>query len=100
MASGDGCPHLQGLLPRSAGRRAHRPVSAQCVFEALAQALRVFREYEWCDLDLAAIVLMRIRQPEVEHRVQIRDFYNWLEAAGRSPAEMALKSRLREIVSK
>jgi hypothetical protein len=33
------------------------------------------------------------RQPEVEHRVQIRDFYNWLEAAGKSPAEMALKGR-------
>jgi hypothetical protein len=62
--------------------------------------LRVFREYEWCDLALAASVLVRIRQPEVEHRVQIRDFYNWLEVAGKSPAEMALKSRLRDIVSK
>jgi hypothetical protein len=69
-------------------------------FEAVAQALRVFREYEWCDLALAASVLVRIRQPEVEHRVQIRDFYNWLEVAGKSPAEMALKSRLRDIVSK
>jgi hypothetical protein len=48
----------------------------------------------------AASVLMRVRQPEVEHRVQIRDFYNWLEAAGKSPAEMALKNRLRDIVSK
>jgi hypothetical protein len=52
----------------------------------VAQALPGFREYEWCDLALAASVLVRIRQPEVEHRVQIRDFYNWLEAAGRSPA--------------
>jgi hypothetical protein len=34
-----------------------------------------------CDLALAASVLVRIRQPEVEHRVQIRDFYNWFEAA-------------------
>jgi hypothetical protein len=40
----------------------------------------------WCTSD----------SPEVEHRVQIRDFYNWLEAAGKSPAEMALKSRLRD----
>jgi hypothetical protein len=69
-------------------------------FEAVAQALRVFREYEWCDLALAASVLVRIRQPEVEHRVHIRDFYNWLEAAGKSPAEMTLKSRLRDILSK
>ena len=75
-------------------------VSAQSVFEAVAQVLRVFREYECCDLALAASVLVRIRQLEVEHRVQIRDFYNWLEAAGRSPAEMALKTRLRVLPSK
>jgi hypothetical protein len=65
-------------------------VSAQSVFEAVAQALRVFREHDWCALALAASVLVRIRQPEVEHRVQIRDFDHWLDAAGRSPAEMAL----------
>ena len=74
-------------------------VSAQSLYEAVAQALRVFREYEWCDLALAASVV-RIRQPAVEHRVQIREFYNWLEAAGKSPAEMVLKSRLRDILSK
>jgi hypothetical protein len=32
--------------------------------------------------------------------MQIRDFYKWLEAAGKSPADMALESRLRDIVSK
>ena len=75
-------------------------LSAQSVFEAVAQALRVFRAYELCDLALAASVLVRIRQPEVEHRVQIWDFYNWLETAGRSPAEMTLKARLRDVLSK
>jgi len=75
-------------------------VSAQSVFEAVAHTFRVFREYEGCDLALAANVLVRVRQPEVEHRVQIWDFYNWLETAGRSPADMVLKSRLRDILSK
>jgi len=45
-------------------------ISAQSLYEAVAQTLRVFREYEWCDLALAASV------------------------------EMALKSRLRDIVSR
>ena len=66
-------------------------VSAQSVYEAVAQTLRVFRDQEWCE-DLrnsVASVLARIRQPEVEHRVCIRDFERWLETAGRSPAEMA-----------
>jgi hypothetical protein len=51
-------------------------VSAQSVYEPVAQALRVFREHEWCE-DLqgsAASVVVRIRQPEVEHRVRMRDF--------------------------
>src|SRR6516162_531680 len=95
-----GRPHLQGLLRDPQGVEHTVEVSAQSLYEAVAQALRVFREYEWCDLALAASVVVRIRQPAVEHRVKIRDFYNWLEAAGRSPAEMALKNRLRDVLSK
>jgi hypothetical protein len=41
--------------------------------------------------------VLEVRQPEIEHKVRIRDFENWLDSAGRSPAEMALKSRLRII---
>jgi hypothetical protein len=76
-------------------------VSAQSVYEAVAQALRVFRDQEWCEVSVtgAGSVLVRIRQPEVEHRVRIRDFERWLETAGHSPAEMALKMRLRVLLS-
>ena len=41
-----------------------------------------------------------VRQPEIEHQVRIRDFENWLDFAGKSPAEMALKSRLRTILDR
>jgi len=77
-------------------------VTAQTLYEAIAQALRAFREHEWCDTDLrgsAASVLVKITPPEVEHRVRIRDFASWLESPGKSPAEMMPKQRLREIVS-
>jgi hypothetical protein len=77
-------------------------VTAQTLYEAVAQALRVFREHDWCDQDLrgsAASVVVKIAQPEIEHRVRIRDFASWLESAAKSPAEMALKNRLRQIVS-
>ena len=43
---------------------------------------------------------MSIRQSEIKHRIGIRNFENWLKTAGKSPADMALKSRLRDIVSK
>src|SRR5215471_1117700 len=77
-------------------------VSAQTLYEAVAQALHVFREHDWCDQDLrsnAASVVVKIAQPEIEHRVRIRDFASWLESVGKSPAEMILKKRLREIIS-
>jgi hypothetical protein len=56
---------------------------AQSVYEAAAQALRVFREHDWCE-DLrgsAASLGVRIRQSEIEYRVRIRDFENSLETA-------------------
>jgi hypothetical protein len=39
-----------------------------------------------------------VKQPEVEHKVRMRDFEAWLESNARSPAEMALKSRLRQLL--
>jgi hypothetical protein len=62
-------------------------VTAQSLYEAVAQALRVFREDEWSE-DLsrgpASVVVTIINQPQVEHRVRIRDFQNWLDSAGKS----------------
>jgi hypothetical protein len=75
-------------------------VSAQSLYEAVAQAVRVFREDDWSqDANrVPASVVVTINQPQVEHRVRIEDFENWLESAGKSPAEVALKSRLRDII--
>ena len=64
--------------------------------------LRVFRENDWHedpDREPAAVVV-NVRQPEIEHQVRIRDFENWLDSAGKSPVEMALKSRLRTILDR
>jgi hypothetical protein len=39
-----------------------------------------------------------VKQPEVEHKVRVRDFENWLESAGHTPAEISLKVRLRQLL--
>jgi hypothetical protein len=76
-------------------------VTAQSLFEAVAQAIHVFREHDWSDDPSgSASVLVTIKPTEVEHRVRIRDFQSWLESAPKSPAEMALKRRLREILER
>jgi len=75
-------------------------VTAQSLYEAVAQALRVFRQDDWSESPSQGptSVTVAVKQPEIEHKVRIKEFENWLESAPRSPAEMTLKSRLRGII--
>jgi hypothetical protein len=77
-------------------------VTAESLYEAVAQALRVFRDDDWNQGPghVPAAIVVRIKQPELEHIVQVRDFVNWLDSAGRTPAEMALKTRLRNMLGR
>jgi hypothetical protein len=77
-------------------------VTAESLYEAVAQALRVFREDDWNQGagHAPAAIIVKIKQPELEHTVQVREFVNWLDSAGRTPAEMALKSRLRNMLGR
>ena len=77
-------------------------VTADSLYEAVAQGLRAFRENDWVD-DVGGgltTITVVVSQPSVEHKVRVRDFEQWLEAQGRTPAEMSLKSRLRELMRK
>jgi hypothetical protein len=77
-------------------------VNAGSVYEAVAQALRIFRDNEWVE-DLGrgqTPISVKVKSPEIEHTVRVQDFERWLEASPRSPAEMILKNRLREILAK
>ena len=77
-------------------------VSAGSVYEAVAQALRIFRDNEWVE-DIGrgqTPITVKVKNPEIEHTVRVQDFERWLETTPRSPAEMLLKNRLREILAK
>jgi hypothetical protein len=77
-------------------------VVVECLYHAVAQGLRVFRENDW----VGAIghgqttISVPVKNPEVEHKVQMLDFDRWLASGSRSPAEMNLKRRVRELLSK
>ena len=77
-------------------------VSASCLYEAIAQALRVFRDNEWIDRigRVQTPISVKVKHPETEHMVRVQDFERWLEATPRSPAEMVLKNRLRDLLAK
>jgi hypothetical protein len=67
--------------------------------KAVAKGLRVFRESDWTgEIPRRQTISVAVKQPAVEHKVQLRDFERWLDSRGRSPAEVSLKTRLRELL--
>jgi hypothetical protein len=77
-------------------------VKADSLYEAVAHALRAFRDAGWAS-DIGhgqTRIRIVVKQPEVEHMVRVSDFEQWLQASGRSPAEMSLKTRLRQLLGR
>ena len=74
-------------------------VTAGSLYEAVAQALRIFRDNDWIERigRGQTAILVKVKHPETEHTVRVQDFERWLKASPRSPAEMLLKNCLREL---
>ena len=75
-------------------------VTAATLYEAVAQALATARGHDWVgDIGKGlTTVTVKVRNPEVTHIVKIQDFENWLSRGCKSPAETALKTRLRQML--
>jgi hypothetical protein len=75
-------------------------VTAETLYEAVAQALATVRGHEWVgDIGRGlTTVTVKVRNPEITHTVKIQDFENWLNRGCRSPKEMAMKARLRQML--
>lgn len=75
-------------------------VTAATLYEAVAQALAALRAQDWVGEIGRGLttVTVKVRQPEVTHIVRIQDFENWLKRRGKTPAEIVLKSRLRQLL--
>jgi hypothetical protein len=75
-------------------------VTAESLYEAVAQALAALRSHEWVgDIGRGlTTVTVKVRHPEITHVVKIQDFENWLNRGCKSPADTVLKMRLREML--
>ena len=74
-------------------------VTARSLYEAVARGLHVLRQNNWVDgIHQNSTITIAVKEPEVEHKVRIRDFENWLASNGKSPAEQALKTDLRALL--
>lgn len=75
-------------------------VTAESLYEAIAHALATLRRHEWVGEIGKGLttVTVKVRHPDVTHVVKIQDFENWLNRGSRSPAEILLKTRLRQML--
>jgi hypothetical protein len=75
-------------------------VTARSLFEAVARGLPVLRQNDWVDtIYQNSTITIAVKEPQVEHKVRLRDFESWLASNGKSPAEQALKSDLRALLN-
>jgi len=72
-------------------------VAGGSVYEAIAAALAAFRGDEWVGQIGTGLttVSVTVQQPAIEHRVRVQDFLAWFKKKSGSPAEVALRDRLR-----
>jgi hypothetical protein len=77
-------------------------VTAETLFEAVAQALATVRGQDWVGEIGRGLttVILKVRSPEVTHIVKVQDFENWLNRGCKSPKETALKAKLRTCLAR
>jgi hypothetical protein len=67
--------HGLSLVPTRAGTSIPFEVTADSLYEAVTQGLRVFRENDWVDdIGRGQTISVVVRQPEIKHKVQLREF--------------------------
>jgi len=75
-------------------------VTAESLYEAIAQGLAALRGHEWiAGMQQQGMVKVSVVDVRVEHQVKLTDFTQWLEKAGaKSPRELVQRKRARSIL--
>lgn len=77
-------------------------VTAETLYEAIAAALAALQQDSWVEEIAEGLntVSVLVQQPPVKHEVKMKDFLSWLGRPGGSPAEVALRERVRKLLVK
>jgi hypothetical protein len=77
-------------------------VTAETLYEAIAAALAALQQDSWVEEIAQGLntVSVLVQQPPVKHEVKMKDFLSWLGRPGGSPAEVALRDRVRKLLAK
>lgn len=75
-------------------------VTAESLYEAVAQGLVALRGHDWvAGIKQQDVVRVSVADVRVEHQVKLSDFTKWLERThGASPREILQRRRVRSIL--
>ena len=75
-------------------------VTADTLYEAVAQGLAALRKNEWVEgiQEQFGVVKVSVADVRVEHQVKIADFTKWLEQPGRTPRDVSQRHKIRAIL--
>ena len=74
-------------------------VTAETLYEAVAQGLAALRRSDWVAGFQQGVVKISVADVRVEHQVKLTDFTKWLERTNAaSPKEMAHRQRIRSLL--
>src|SRR5260370_35761585 len=72
-------------------------VTAESLYEAVAQGLAALRRSDWVAGFQPGIVKVSVADVRVEHQVKLTDFTQWLERRADSPRDIIQRQKLRSI---
>jgi hypothetical protein len=83
----------------SRGIRHSTEVQAETLYEAVVQAIRIFRRDPWLEgIGPATVLDVQIREPATTHSVSLQQVERWLAGATANPSEASRKAKLKMIL--
>ena len=73
-------------------------VTAESLYEAVAQGLAALRRSDWVAGFQQGVVKVSVADVRVEHQIKLSDFTQWLNRHSPSPRETVHRQRLRTIL--
>lgn len=73
-------------------------VTAESLFEAVAQGLAALRGNQWVAGIAQGVVQVSVADVRVEHAIRLKDFTDWLDRPGRSPRDIIQRQKIRSIL--
>jgi hypothetical protein len=75
-------------------------VTAESFYEAAVLGLRALKRSDWIEvIGPGTRITVQVHEPPVEHFLMFAQLTRWLEAGGKTPAEVLKRKKLKELLT-